>query len=106
MNDRVDHRIHRDVVGGCERRETFGVPKQHVQKLVAHNGLDVRFRAALRVDERQIHEEARPRLAGDGKRRYGVGELDRQDLQHRADGKRVLLDQFPVDIVKMCRIHT
>ena len=42
------------------------MPQQHVQELVADNGLQMRFGVAVLADERQVHEQARPSLARDG----------------------------------------
>ena len=91
--------------GRRQRGEALGMPQQHVQELVADDGLDMRFGAAVLADERQVHEQPRPLLARDGQRRHGVGELHAQHLQHGADGERVLVDQLPVDVVKVPGVH-
>ena len=105
MDDGVDDRVDREMFGRRQRGEALGMPQQHVQELVADHGLHMRFGAAVLADERQVHEQARPLLAGDGQRRHGVGELHTEHLQHRADGERVLVDQFPVHVVKFSGGH-
>ena len=105
MDDRVDHGIHRQVLGRSQRRELLGVPQQHVQELVADRGLHLRFGAAVVAEEGQIDEQARPRLARDGECRHAVGTLDRQHFQHGADSQWVLVDQFPVDVAKGLGVH-
>jgi hypothetical protein len=54
----------------------------------------MRFGAAVPPTNARF-TSARPLLAGDGQR-VGIGELHTEHLQHRRDGERVLVDQFPV----------
>ena len=61
MDDRVDDRIDRQVLGRRQCGEALGMPQQHVQELVADDGLDVRLGAAVFADECQVHEQPRPR---------------------------------------------
>ena len=60
---------------------------------------------AVFADESQVHEQPRPLLARDGERGHRVGELDVQHLQHGANGERVLVDEFPIDAVKLFGVH-
>ena len=105
MDDGVDDRIDREMLGPRQRGEALGMPQQHVQELVADDGLDVLLGAAVFADEGEVHEEPRTRLARDGERRHRVGELHAEHLQHGADGERVLVDQLPVDVVKVAGVH-
>ncbi|PHY10068.1 MAG: hypothetical protein CK533_11525 [Acidobacterium sp.] len=105
MNDRVDHRIQRQVLRGRELGGALGVPQQHMQELVADHRLHLRLGAAVLADERQVHEQPRPLVAGHGQRRHRVGELGLQDLEHRADRQRVVVDQLPANSVKFTGCH-
>ena len=105
MDDGVDDGVDREMFGLRQRGEALGMPQQHVQELVADERLDVLLGAAVCADKGEVHQEPRTRLARDGQRRHGVGELHAEHLQHGADGERVLVDQLPVDIVKVPGVH-
>ena len=94
MDDRVDHRVEREVTCRRQRPLQGRVPQQHVQELVAQHRLHVLRRAAVLLDELEVDQQPRPLLGRDRERRHGVRELDRQDLEHRADRERVLVDQL------------
>ena len=105
MDDGVDDRVDREMFGRRQRGEALGMPQQHVQELVADERLDMLLGAAVCADEGEVHQEPRMRLARDGERRHGVGELDAEDLQHGADGERVLVDQLPIQMAKVSGVH-
>lgn len=56
VDDRVDDRIERQVLGRRQGREAFSVPQQDVQELVTDDGLDVGVRVAVFAHEFQVHE--------------------------------------------------
>ena len=105
MDDRVDDRIERQVLGRPQGGEAFGMPQQDVQELVTDDGLDVGVRVAVFAHESQVHEQPRPLLARDRERGHRVGELDVQHFQHGANGERVLLDELLIDAVKLSAVH-
>jgi hypothetical protein len=94
VDDRVDHRVEREVPRWRQLALERRVPEQDVQELMAQHGLDVLRRAAVFADEAEVDQQPGPLLVRHRERRHRVGELDRQDLEYRADRERVLVDQL------------
>jgi hypothetical protein len=105
VDDRVDDRVEGEVARRRQRPAQRRVPQQHVQELVAEDGLHVLRRAAVAPDEAKVDQQPRALLARDGQRRHGVGELDREDLQHRADRERVLVDELVDERADLEGVH-
>ena len=81
------------------------VTEENVEELVAEHSLDVIVAKAVFLDEGQIDEEPGPLLARHRHGRNAFGELDRGDLQDRANSEWVLIDEFAQNHAEALRVH-
>ena len=93
------------MLGRREGGDALGVAQQHMQEFVTDNRLDVLIGTAVFLQERQIHEQARTRLAGDRQCRDGLGEFHLQHFQYRTHRERILFDEFLVERMKIFCVH-
>ena len=93
------------MLGRREAGDALGVAQQHMQEFVTDNRLDVLIGTAVFLQERQIHEQPRTRLASDRERGDGLREFHLQHFQYRTHRERVLFDEFLVERMKIFCVH-
>src|SRR5665647_2338973 len=94
VDDGVDHGVEGEMPRQGEAALFLRVAEYNVEELVADDGLDLLVRPAVLPEEIEVHEEPRPPLAGHGESGHGRREDDIEDLEQRADGERILVDEL------------
>ena len=94
MDDGVDHGVQRQVLGQRERAGALGVAQQHVQELVADHGLHVGLGGAVLAQEVRVHQQPGSIATAHRECRHLRGEHDIEDLQQRAAGEGILVDEL------------
>jgi hypothetical protein len=94
VDDGVDHGVEGEMPRRSEWAPGLRMAKHDMQELMADHGLDVLVRPAVFVEEPEIYKKPRAVHASHGQRGHGRREDDVEDLQYRADGEGVLIDEL------------
>ena len=94
MDDRIDHRVERQVKRGRHLFEFEGVPEQNVQKLVDEDGFDLFLGLAMTAHEPQVYLQDARLAQGDGEGFDRAGKVDAAKRENRPASQRVLVDRL------------